>query len=466
MADPVPNRPSWAQRGFNFVVGMTPGAQLVKPAVRLAAPVVRTAVATAPAVGRAVIDKAQKMALPVLANPLINPVTAELAGLLAKPATEVLGWKRAFDTLGSNMITAWGTHASKHDWVKLSKDLPQPQPRQDLKTLDALSKEVGAQLSPSLKSITDQYPHLAGNPESIGKLADVAKRLGPERMAALSKKIAEFKAAGGASDDFKKEVVGDLFSDLANPSRANNAAGPTCSSTGAQMKMARDKPGEYADIVLDLAVGRDHRLSTGNVIKANYGESTVKSMRKEPNGSPSTAILFQSNLQHFAASNASMAQPIQRNFNPLFHGGLNKLFKAIDPKLEKTIDDQFVNKDFDRFNPQGGSRKVGHDPVQMEYLQQNLFPGATTRSWLDSTPNQMWSAVETDLAKGKAVCASVYNPTPENPADRFHVVTVLGIDRKASPPQVRFHTWGGERTISLDDFKKSCTMVTPGGQKE
>lgn len=453
MPNPTARRPGFFENSLSFLC----------PAVKLApmAPVVAQAVVRAtPVVTPKVLGVAGAMAAPVLANPVVGKGVVELSRMLASPATQAVGWARAFDTVGANMVAAWGVHRQKHSWENASTPIGAKPGRTDLSTMAALQDGLPVETRESVKALVTTFPVLGSTPEGLGKLDALAKRMNPEQVAALSKRMQAFQAADAPSKEFKNEVATELIADLANPERANNACGPTCSSTSAQMRMARDKPSDYAEIVLDMAQGRDHRLSTGNVIKATYGESTVKAMRAG-NQSSASGLLFQANLQHFASSNARLTSNLQRGFNPLFNGGLDKL---LGPKLSKTVDDNFINKDFDRFDPQGGDRQVGHDPFQMEFLQQNLFPGAQTRSWLTDTPNDMWASVEKDLSRGKSVSASLYNPTADSTANSFHVVTITGINHKTDPPTVTFHTWGHERTIKLDDFKRSCTLVAPGGR--
>ena len=452
MADPIAQRNPFA---FKLPFAVPNPLPFMAPAAR----VVVQAAAPAPMVLKA----AARMAQPVLANPVLNKATHDLATLMLAPGQQALAWKKGFDTVGANMVTAWGTHSTKHDWDKLSRDVPGKQLALDVKSPEQLQQALAPEKRDSVKAMVDLFPSLGKTPEGLAQLKELSSKLSPEQLAGLSKRVASFQADQRPSAEFKQEVMGQLVEDLANPLRANNACGPTCSATSAQMRMARDKPSQYAEIVLDMAQGKDHRLPGGQTIKATYGESTVKSMKSQGENPSVSGLLFQANVQHFAASNASMASGPQKAFNPLFNGGLDKLFSAVNPKFRDDIDNNFVNKDFDRFNPQGGDRRVGHDPAQMEFLQQSLFPGSKTKSWLGESPNQMWSAVEKDLQRGKSVSASLYNPSPANPADRFHVVTILGVDNSSGTPTVRFHTWGGERTISLDDFKKSCTLVAPGG---
>lgn len=451
MPNPTTARPGFFERGLSL---LCPAVRLAPMAPALASSVVRAA----PVVAPRVLGAAGAMAAPVLANPVVGKGVVELSKMLASPAQKAAGWARAFDTVGANMVQAWGVERDKHSWLDVSTALEGKPGRTDITTLEALQGQLSGDKREAMKGLVESFPGLADSPERLGQLQATAARLSPRQLEALSGRLAAFQRAEGVSKEFKNEVARDLLADLANPLRADNACGPTCSSTSAQMRMARDKPSQYADIVLDLAQGRDHTLSSGNVIKATYGESTVNALRKD--GKPATAILFQANLQHFAASNARQTAALQRGFNPLFNGGLDKL---LGPKWSKEVDDNFVNKDFDRFNPLGGGRRVGHDPFQMEFLQQNLFPGATTRSWLTDSPNAMWDAAEQDLKRGKSVSASLFNPTSTSPGDKFHVVTITGIDHSSNPPTVTFHTWGHERTISLDNFKRSCTLVAPGG---
>ncbi len=463
--DPVAQRPGFFRRVYNT------GVTAVNTGVAVLAPNPIVVVQGAARVADKVLNRATGMAAPALAHPVVRKATLDLASMLAAPALQVIGWKRGFDTIGANLIQAWGVHSQKHDWDQLSAGttLPNPTFPTDIETPQALREKVSPAKREAVTKVLDAYPGPAG-PEKLGQLKVLVDRLSPEQLGRLATRLQAFKEGPGASNPFKEEVAGQLIHDLANPLRADNACGPTCSSTSSQLRMARDKPAEYAELVLDLAQGKDHKLPGGATVKAAYGEDTLKKLREGGNGAPASALLFQTNLQHFAASHVSMGKPIQNVFNPLFNGGLNKLFQAFDSsdpaqgKLSQDIDNSFVNKDLDKFNPLDKNRQTGHDPAQMEFLNQQLFPGAKAKSWLTDSPNAIWGAVESDLKKGKSVSVSLFNPSPQNPADRFHVVTVLSVDHKTSPPTVHFHTWGGERTLSLDDFKKSCTMAMPGGR--
>jgi len=411
-----------------------------------------------------VLTKANDMAAPVLANPVVRKAAGDLAGLLASPAQQVVAWQKGFNTVGANLIQAWGVNSQKHDWDQLSQGtgLPQKTPPTGI-TPENLQEKLNPSQRESVAKVLQAFPSLG--PEKLGQLKELSDRLSPEQFTKLAARLQAFKAGPGATGPFKDEVVGSLVDDLFNPVRASNPDGPTCSSTSSQLRTARDKPLEYADIVLDMAQGKDHRLPGGAIVKAAYGEDTMNKLKDSGSQTSVSGRLFQTNLQHFAASNVSMGKPIQNVFNPLFNGGLNKLLQDYGQgKLANDIDNKFVNKDLDKFDPLNPNRQTGHDPVQMEFLSQQLFPGAKAKSWLTDTPNDMWAAVESDLKQGKSVSASFFNPTPKSPADQFHVVTVLSVDHKSSPPKVHFHTWGEERTLSLDDFKKSCTMVVPGGQ--
>lgn len=70
----------------------------------------------------------------------------------------------------------------------------------------------------------------------------MAGRLSPRQLEALTGRMAAFQGTEGPSKELKNEVALAMLSDLENPLKADNACGPTCSSTSTQMLWPRISP--------------------------------------------------------------------------------------------------------------------------------------------------------------------------------------------------------------------------------
>lgn len=255
-------------------------------------------------------------------------------------------------------------------------------------------------------------------------------------------------------------LVQEILLDLANPLRITTPDGPTCSSTCAQVKMAKIFPLQYCQLVLSLSQGQDFSLpgTAGGPVRALYGWQPQVSGSK-------TEQLFQTNLQNFASSATSLGHPAQ-NLARLFNHRPGRWLLSrlgLDPAFQN-----FLSMDTDRYDPNSKGR-WGHCPLQMEYLHHRLFGATQLVTPFDSTVEQMKLFLHSNLQRGWPVAASVIDINRPDWKDAFHVITVVGhSDRPILPVEddrgetsgwVQFHTWGSLREIRQEDFWVSCLLL-------
>lgn len=384
---------------------------------------------------------------PTLLQALVDP----------NPANRMAAWAKLYTSGGPAMLDALSPDIMKKNWEQSSTPVggsPLESMTKGVTTRQQLSERLEPDLRPQVEALLDKLPQ---DEAHFSLLMAAAKKLKKEDLSAIVSHLDSFLKRPGLDEAKKKTLVRDLLQDVANPSVINNLSGPTCSSTSAQVKLAMLKPKMYVELVTSMAEGKDFTLPNGSIVKAKYPQGDYQERADLPGRSQSSERLFQDNVQNFGAEGSRAIPAAKRGLNGI-HAYLTATRSPIAGPWGNLMKG-WNAKDSDKYDPNSPG-KQGHDPEQWSYLQDQLF-GASPSSWVESTPDRMGKQVESDLSLGQPVSVSLLDPQrfKSDPANAFHVVTVLAIDRKRNPPMVRYHTWGGEREIPLDEWKKSCLAV-------
>ncbi len=373
------------------------------------------------------------------------------------PARRMAAWARLYTTGGPAMLEALSPDILKKNWEQSSTPVggsPLENMTKGVTNREQLSQRLEPDVRPQVEALLDQLPQ---DEAHFSLLMAAARKLKKADLQAICGRLQEFLSRPGLEEGKKRTLVRDLLQDVANPSVINNLSGPTCSSTSAQVKLAMMNPKMYVDLVTSMAEGKDFTLPNGSIVKAKYPQGDYQECADLPGRSQSSERLFQDNVQNFGAEGSRAIPAAKRGLNGI-HAYLTATRSPIAGPWGNLMKG-WNAKDSDRYDPNSPG-KQGHDPEQWSYLQEQFF-GASPSSWVESTPDRMWREVEADLSQGKPVSVSLLDPQrfKTDAANAFHVVTVLAIDRTRNPAMVRYHTWGGEREIPLDEWKKSCLAV-------
>ncbi|MGE0491568.1 MAG: hypothetical protein AB7S38_20320 [Vulcanimicrobiota bacterium] len=257
--------------------------------------------------------------------------------------------------------------------------------------------------NPGIKALIDVLTREGlATPENLSHLERIYRTHGSDAAEKVAKTLADF--AGHYRDGLgaeQKQLISDALHDIAVPSDINQRNVGSCAATAAQMKLAIEKPEEYARILCDLARGQNTELLNGDTLRPN------DTWRGDGDDRRSLSCKIMQN---------AFMQYAQGSYN------------------SKTGKDDGLNWG------------------QQENLLEGLFGDSDYDN--DSTgmftdKDDLYSYVEDDLSRGRAVVVSFPN----------HAVTVVGIDKRSTPHKVIIDSWGGQYSMSVEEFKKYVQAV-------
>ena len=350
-------------------------------------------------------------------------------------------------------------------------------------TTDSLKNKLGDEKWATVATLVkNMESNKMITPETLAYIEKIANTKAPEVIQGLTETINNFigpKLTDLFSRLDKKELIKDLLHDIAYPSNIYQGGSKlTCTSAALQMKLAIDKPVEYAKMLTTLAQGKscngiepnDTWLAEKN---PKITDKLIDNLGKRLEGKADSADIksFIQSLQSFKGKEFKSIDDLKQFLDTTLkipeklQGikiGVPPLDRDIKTFIIKSMDDRSLScKIMENAFMQAGAGTSyeskgsgrGLSPDEKETSLKAVFGNDYSLKKTENySVDQLYKEVEDDIARGRTVSIGLKGRED-------HAVLVVGMDKEAKPPTIIMNSWGKQYSMTIDEFKQHVKNV-------